>query len=548
MSRFTTAAGPVLILLSFLFLGCKDKKSSNGGANPDVRIDVPESLGTDDLVVAHLRVGDTWNSTLVKEVLAELGKAGEGKDMLAKARKSVESQFGFWPGDIDTITFVMPEFPGAPGPKFAAILTSTKAFDKQSFLMTERRGSTQRQGFVALKNGLLLHFPDNKTAVVVHESLADKYLAGYARDKSGWPMSDGLKKAAEGHTLLMSVNLDKAPAEVRDAKELGEFAALSTCKSFTFVGDFKGKEIVLGLRGKFPDDASSKKAQELISNEVKELASLAGKDLDEPNAQEKLGAAIALVKEAKRALNDMSVAASGSDLTVKASFNVDFNVGQVVADGVKTVHLAAERSKSQNNLRQLALGMVNYADVYGKLIVSGTGAMGQPIKSLDEKPLLSWRVALLPYLDHEALYKQFKLDEPWDSEHNKNLIAKMPNVFAPVNNPKGGGEGKTYYQMVIGPRAMRPGFSIVSIPDGASNTIAIVEAAEPVTWTKPEDIFIPGMEMPKGFRKKFGGLFKDTIVVALFDGSIRNILSDVSDRTLWLAVQPDDGQPPPKDW
>src|SRR5581483_2163049 len=45
------------------------------------------------------------------------------------------------------------------------------------------------------------------------------------------------------------------------------------------------------------------------------------------------------------------------------------------------------------------------------------------------RPTLSWRVALLPYLGEEALYKEFKLDEPWDSLHNKKLLKKMPKAL-----------------------------------------------------------------------------------------------------------------------
>jgi hypothetical protein len=33
----------------------------------------------------------------------------------------------------------------------------------------------------------------------------------------------------------------------------------------------------------------------------------------------------------------------------------------------------------------------------------------------DGKPLLSWRVALLPQLGYQSLYERFHLDEPWDT-------------------------------------------------------------------------------------------------------------------------------------
>ena len=47
----------------------------------------------------------------------------------------------------------------------------------------------------------------------------------------------------------------------------------------------------------------------------------------------------------------------------------------------------------------------------------------------DGKPLLSWRVLILPYIGNDDLYREFHLDEPWDSVHNKTLLSKMPDVY-----------------------------------------------------------------------------------------------------------------------
>ena len=54
---------------------------------------------------------------------------------------------------------------------------------------------------------------------------------------------------------------------------------------------------------------------------------------------------------------------------------------------------------------------------------------GEVSVSADEKPLLSLRVHVLPDLGYEELYREFHLDEPWDSEHNAKLVAKMPREF-----------------------------------------------------------------------------------------------------------------------
>src|SRR5262249_51556565 len=98
---------------------------------------------------------------------------------------------------------------------------------------------------------------------------------------------------------------------------------------------------------------------------------------------------------------------------------------------VQKTREAASRMQNQNNLKEMALAMHNYHDVNGKF---------PPAAICDKqgKPLLSWRVAILPYVEQDNLYKQFKLDEPWDSEHNKKLIAQMPKVYALPRDPKPG--------------------------------------------------------------------------------------------------------------
>src|SRR4051812_3210305 len=74
--------------------------------------------------------------------------------------------------------------------------------------------------------------------------------------------------------------------------------------------------------------------------------------------------------------------------------------------------------RSAVSLRQLGLALHSYHDVHGRFppaVVSGK----------DGRPLYSWRVALLPYLEHDRLYNQLKLDQPWDGPHNKPLLAEM---------------------------------------------------------------------------------------------------------------------------
>ena len=81
-----------------------------------------------------------------------------------------------------------------------------------------------------------------------------------------------------------------------------------------------------------------------------------------------------------------------------------------------------------NNLKQVGLAMYNYREAHGRFPAPA-------IQGPDGKPLLSWRVAILPYLSENELYQSFKLDEPWDSPHNKPLLERMPQLFAPPRPP-----------------------------------------------------------------------------------------------------------------
>jgi hypothetical protein len=162
------------------------------------------------------------------------------------------------------------------------------------------------------------------------------------------------------------------------------------------------------------------------------------------------------------------------------------------------------------------------------------------IYSEDGKPLYSWRVAILPFIEEDKLYKQFKLDEPWDSESNKPLLDKMPKVFAPVTGkPKE--KNSTHYQVLVGPGAVfedKKKTNFASITDGTSNTIIIVEAEEAVPWAKPADLrYDPKKPLPN-----FGGQFEDGFHAAFADGVVRFIKKDFDKDLMHLLIQRNDGK------
>lgn len=236
----------------------------------------------------------------------------------------------------------------------------------------------------------------------------------------------------------------------------------------------------------------------------------------------------------------------GNRLNISAK---DKGLNSILLTLVQSAYQAAQRRAVTDKLKKLAFAMHTYADTTVK---DRRGARLPAIANFDKegKPLLSWRVHLLPFLNEENLYRQFHLDEPWDSRHNRKLLAKMPKIFEGPNR-KLNAEGKTIFLLPVGKDAAfkegpeGPRFP-TDFPDGTSNTIFIVEAddAHAVPWTQPEDLKLDPAHPERGL----GGHFRQGFLAALADGSVRFVVKTISKRTLQDAFNPKDGRPMGADW
>jgi hypothetical protein len=185
----------------------------------------------------------------------------------------------------------------------------------------------------------------------------------------------------------------------------------------------------------------------------------------------------------------------------------------------------ARRVQSVNNLKRIGLAMHNYHDAY-------RGLPDPAIRDKDGKPLLSWRVALLPFVEEARLYQEFRLDEPWDSEHNLALVEKMPDVYRhPASTAPA---GHTVYQAIVGEEiGLRPegntGFG--EFRDGLSNSILVAEIEDEfaVPWTKPEDVAIDADDP----WPRLGGHHTEGVTVLFGDGSVRLIPYWLEPEKLW---------------
>jgi hypothetical protein len=188
---------------------------------------------------------------------------------------------------------------------------------------------------------------------------------------------------------------------------------------------------------------------------------------------------------------------------------------------INSVRGAVYRTVTINNMRQLAMGMIAYESQKQSYPPAA-------IYSNDGTPLLSWRVAILPMIDQGNLHRQFKLNEPWDSPHNKALLRQMPEIYKSPGSDLDG--GFTNYLGVVGEGSMlspnKKGVAMREVRDGTSNTIMLVEVddAYATEWTKPSD-YVWDQDQPA---YGLGGIWAGQFVVALADGSVKLVpLPDV---------------------
>lgn len=196
--------------------------------------------------------------------------------------------------------------------------------------------------------------------------------------------------------------------------------------------------------------------------------------------------------------------------------------------------------RSRNSLKHLMLAMHEHHDSHRRLPAAYS-------RKEDGTKLLSWRVHLLPFLGEAALYAQFHLDEPWDSEHNKKLIPKIPTVFvSPSLGDDAAKKGLTGFVGAVAPKTIFEGGDAIpfsKIRDGTSNTLGFLEvdAEHAVVWTKPEDLKVDWKELQKGL--KLWKVETGSVFLTVFcDGKVQAISDKIGSADLRRLLQKNDGE------
>jgi hypothetical protein len=487
-----------------------------------------ERLPGDAALLVSVRVADLWNSEPVK--LFRQQKAQE----LAEGLKMFEKEIGVAADDMERLTLVMTEFKSR-GPLI--FITTIKPFDRAKILATAVPGlkaeKRMEQIFFVSDKDQAVFFLNDRSYVIGSVEMVRAYLD---RPASGaGPLLDAIKLATQNHQVVGGLNVAAFAREEGDKlpPHMEAFKDLLKARSATWTGDLgQGNKAVLRLN--FAGQEEAKRAEKPLRAAIDMARAGIAMGRQEMARREGDGSRMTdMLKLVDAALQTASVKQKQGHLQVELHIKAD--VAVVVAtmvESVQKVRQSASRAQSVNNLKQLALAMHNYMSTYNRF-------PPQAIYSKDGKPLLSWRVLVLPYIEQDAVYRAFKLDEPWDGPHNKRLLAQMPQVFAnPDLNTK---EPVTVYQAFTGPGAFfegKKGLSFAEFTDGTSNTLMLVEAATPVPWTKPEDLpYDPNKPLPK-----LGGHRPDGFAAAYCDGSVRVLRQNIKESVLRALITRNGGE------
>jgi hypothetical protein len=482
---------------------------------------------------------DPANEILPVEIISALGLREGGIDPLK----------------IERITFTLSgidRIPEAPQPagviEMAEPVDPAKAFPRLAHL-----GETQKiNGGVIVRRAKRpaepsIAFVDDRTIVFAVDEKLDRILAAKPADTR---VARRLASFDGKSHLFAVVDLDavreplgmlkaaaaQAPPQLQEFFKIPDLLTAIELK-LTLSGSTQAQLVLYGR-----DEQAAAETERLVNRGLQmtremALASMA-QNMRGPDPELQQATVQWLRRLSEKIVKSLTPTRDRNRVTINASIDSGYaGVGVLVSlllPAVNAARAAAQRNASINNMRQISIALLNYHDANKKF-------PDRAITDKTGKSLLSWRVRVLPYLEEIDLYNEFKKDEPWDSEHNKKLIARMPAVFA---NPASNLQDKTTYLLPVGKGtawAAEKGFTLKDIKDGTSKTIALLEVdeANAVIWTKPDDWELDPDDPLAGLgHLRPGNVFG----AAMFDAGVQVIAADIDPQMFLRLLDPADGQ------
>ncbi|HEY7329580.1 MAG TPA: DUF1559 domain-containing protein [Gemmataceae bacterium] len=491
---------------------------------------------SDAMLIVSGRVADLWSSEYFKPAREKYKKEiDEGPS------KEFQERFGLPLEQVERMTLCMLSPP--PGREEVVWFVHTaRPYDLAKIIAKIRAINVKKYKeetlYVGEKDETIFPLDDRSLA---YGQLRDIHsLIDHPQPKTEGNLASAVRLAAGKHSVVVGLNVklftdsvgNRLAGEAQLEPFLPLFQALSATLNLDVAADSRAAAVLTFASEKDAKDAvkPAETGLVLLRAGLDFLSMQVSKDKEAKDLLRGL-------KQLQDPLKELRIEQKDASLRAALDIKIDTAMaGLTLVEAVQKLRESAARVQGQNNLKQLGLAMHNYAaSMGGRLPANAT-------YSKDGKPLLSWRVLILPYIEQQQLYQEFHLNEPWDSEHNKTLLAKMPKIYASPENEKTVQEHVTHYQAFLGKGAFFEGKQGLRFPaefvDGTSNTIMFVESANAVPWTKPEDIsYDPAKPLPK-----LGLPHSRGFQAAMCDGSVRMISHNITQQTLRAAITRNGGE------
>lgn len=456
---------------------------------------------------------------------------------------------GIAPADCESMRFVMAT--PAMGPQiqpFAALVANLKkpfkVTDLNSQLIFENSEEIDGHTCYVMKGpaGVVFHQPDPQTIILASSGYLDAVTDAAAGSQPGALSKLAAAISHKGQATIL-VAVEPVRPMINGAMQMFGQQLPPPLMQFTDIPnlldallirvDFEDSEKGLQISMLATDDAAAQKLEKIMMDGFEmgrgiALQQLEATLVDEgaiPDAtraygkriSEKIGTVVRPERKGRTLTYRLSPA--GSVFLPALLAGMAAPLAGAFTEAQDAARDANKGLDARDSLRNLGLAMHNYHSAYRKLPAAVN-------RSKDGKPLLSWRVHILPFMEEQALYQEFHLDEPWDSEHNIKLLDRMPGYYShpDFETPN----GKTVFQVPVGTGVM---FDVDKqtrfrdVLDGLSNTIMVLttDADSAVEWTKPQDLEID-LENPTNSL----GIVNGATAVLMGDGALR-FLADPMD-------------------
>lgn len=395
----------------------------------------------------------------------------------------------------------------------AELMSPGNDFQKEKLLLAE----------IEVNGSAARYFANDTTLIFGNTDTVKSMVLAGPSSLSSLTQTDAWAAAAKG-TLAVAVDSSSLKPLMANAPPnpfLGIFSPFWMQADSHTLGITLGDKAAIKLVSTSPDEKGAKVLQAAINAGVSMLTGMVASQ--KANVPEQSKAAVESLEEL---LASQNIVREGNQITLTLAGDATAQVNAIVglfAPAIGNARQAAQRTQQMNNFKQVMLALHNYYDVNGHfppaIVIDPVSGIGR-----------SWRIEVLPYLEQQQLYEQYRRDQPWDSEANKAVLAKMPNVFRHPAMPEGSTNASVFAvagKGLIFEADDKDGLQFQEITDGTSNTIAIVEAKREIPWTKPQDI---EFDLAQDKLPELG-FVPEGWIVGVCDGSVRFVSKSIDPAT-----------------